>query len=68
MPKILEIAIKSIMKKNPSLNEVSARKIAISTMQKAWNLKKWTIEATKKWEMKWQMTARERLKARINKK
>ncbi len=65
MPKILDKAISEIMK--TWKDEVTARKIAIKSLQRAWDLKPWTITATSKWIKRGNMTPWQRLKTRIEK-
>lgn len=65
MPKILDKAISEIMK--TWKDEVTARKIAIKSLQKAWDLKPWTMKATSKWVARWNMTAAQRLMTRVKK-
>ena len=64
MPKILERLVKQLKDKwvtNPY-------PIAVSQLQKSWNLKKWSTEATTKWLKRWNMTPSERAKDRASKK
>jgi hypothetical protein len=61
MPKILDEAVKSIMKKK-GISKSSAYAIAISTLQKAGDLKKGTYKTTKKGSKRAQMTKKQRKK------
>jgi len=63
MPKLLKILIERLKKKGKSPSQ--AYSIAVSALQKAWDLKPWTIKATAQWKKRWNMTHAERVKARL---
>ena len=67
MPKILEDSVKSIMKKNPDMDKSSAYAIATKTLQKSGDLKKGTVEATKKGDRRGEMSKATRAKTRSQK-
>ena len=67
MPAILEDAVKSIMKENPDMKKGAAYAIATSTLQKAGDLKKGTVEATEKGKHRGEMSKKTRAKTRAKK-
>lgn len=64
MPAILERLKNQLMEQGKS--KESAYAIATAALQKSWNLKKWTNEATMKWKLRWAMSASERAKDRAS--
>jgi len=67
MPAILEDAVKSIMKDNPGMEKSSAYAIATKSLQKSGDLKKGTVEATKKGDRRGEMSKATRAKTRAQK-
>ena len=67
MPKILEDAVESIMKKNPKMSKSSAYAIATKSLQKSGDLKEGTVEATKKGDRRGEMSKATRAKTRAQK-
>lgn len=65
MPKILDRLVSQLEEKWKPRNVAFA--IAISSLQKNWNLKKWTKTATAKWKKRWDMTPAQRAKDRASK-
>lgn len=64
MPQILDDAVRSIMKDNPKLSKSSAYAIATKSLQKSGDLKKGTVEATKKGDRRGEMSKATRAKTR----
>jgi len=67
MPKILDDAVESIMRKNPKMSKSSAYAIATKQLQKSGDLKEGTQEATKKGARRGEMTKATRAKTRARK-
>jgi len=67
MPDILDDAVKSIMRENPKMDKSSAYAIAVSTLQKAGDLKKGTYESTEKGKRRAEMSKASRAKTRAEK-
>jgi hypothetical protein len=67
MPQILDDAVRSIMKDNPKLSKSSAYAIATKSLQKSGDLKKGTVEATKKGDRRGEMSKATRAKSRSQK-
>ena len=67
MPQILDDAVRSIMKDNPKLSKSSAYAIATKSLQKSGDLKKGTVEATKKGDRRGEMSKATRAKTRAKK-
>ena len=67
MPQILDDAVRSIMKDNPKLSKSSAYAIATKSLQKSGDLKKGTVEATKKGDRRGEMSKATRAKTRARK-
>jgi len=64
MPKLLKILISRLKKKGKTPAQAYA--IAVSSLQKAGDLKPWTTEATAQWKKRGNMTHAERAKARLD--
>jgi hypothetical protein len=64
MPKILDDAVESIMRKNPKMSKSSAYAIATKSLQKSGDLKEGSNEATKKGDRRGEMSKRTRAKSR----
>lgn len=67
MPQILDDAVRSIMKDNPKLSKSSAYAIATKSLQKSGDLKKGTVEATKKGDRRGEMSKATKAKTRARK-
>lgn len=67
MPKILDDAVESIMKKNPEMSKSSAYAIATKSLQKSGDLKEGSNEATKKGDRRGEMSKATRAKTRAQK-
>jgi hypothetical protein len=67
MPKILDDAVESIMRKNPKMSESSAYAIATKSLQKSGDLKEGSNEATKKGDRRGEMSKATRAKTRSRK-
>ena len=67
MPKILDDAVKSIMKENPKMDKSSAYAIATKSLQKSGDLKEGSNEATKKGDRRGEMSKATRAKTRSRK-
>ena len=67
MPKILDDAVESIMRKNPKMSKSSAYAIATKSLQKSGDLKEGTNEATKKGDQRGEMSKATRAKTRAQK-
>jgi hypothetical protein len=67
MPKILDDAVESIMRKNPKMSKSSAYAIATKSLQKSGDLKEGTNEATKKGDRRGEMSKATRAKTRAQK-
>ena len=67
MPKILDDAVESIMKKNPDMSKSSAYAIATKSLQKSGDLKEGSNEATKKGDRRGEMSKATRAKTRSRK-
>ena len=67
MPKILDDAVESIMRKNPKMSESSAYAIATKSLQKSGDLKEGSNEATKKGDRRGEMSKATRAKTRAQK-
>jgi len=67
MPKILDDAVKSIMKKDPDIDKSSAYAIATKALQKSGDLKEGTVEATKKGDRRGEMSKKTRAATRAKK-
>ena len=64
---ILSKAVRSIRKKNPGMSKDSAYAIGVSTLQKSGDLKKGSLESTKKGKRRAEMTKAARAKSRAKK-
>ncbi len=62
MPKILDRLVSQLEAKWKTKKVAYA--IAVSALQRSWNLKKWTTKATSKWIKRWKMTPSQRAKDR----
>lgn len=67
MPKILDDAVESIMRKNPKMSKSSAYAIATKSLQKSGDLKEGSNEATKKGDRRGEMSKATRAKTRAKK-
>ena len=67
MPKILDDAVESIMRKNPKMNKSSAYAIATKSLQKSGDLKEGSQKATKKGDRRGEMSKATRAKTRAQK-
>ena len=67
MPKILDDAVESIMRKNPKMSKSSAYAIATKSLQKSGDLKEGSQEATKKGDRRGEMSKATRAKTRAQK-
>ena len=67
MPKILDDAVESIMRKNPKMSKSSAYAIATKSLQKSGDLKEGSNEATKKGDRRGEMSKATRAKTRAQK-
>ena len=67
MPKILDDAVESIMRKNPKTSKSSAYAIATKPLQKSGDLKEGSNEATKKGDRRGEMSKATRAKTRAQK-
>lgn len=64
MPKILDRLVKQLKDKGVK----NPYPIAVSQLQKSWNLKKGSMKATSKWTKRWNMTPWQRAIDRASKK
>lgn len=66
MPKILDRLVKQLIANWVPKN--AAYPIAVKKMQDSWNIEKWSLKATKKWEKRGKMTPAQRAIDRAAKK